>query len=237
MDTSYLTLLTVICIGFVFPAYAILTGKSTREMLIKNPEKKVSVYQSTLISQFVLIFLVLFSMILNDQSLIELGLVFILKPQWFFLLYFIAFFVLWLLNKMNLTSDKAEKFKSDSEDVLYILPATLREYKWAITLSLFVGLFEEIIFRGFLYWQLLTIMPLVPALILTNIIFGLSHYGTKLKNAFSAFSLGIIWSISYVLTDSLWLAILLHICIDIYSTTMAFKSYSIINSELKNSQS
>jgi membrane protease YdiL (CAAX protease family) len=61
------------------------------------------------------------------------------------------------------------------------------------------------------------------AVCIVNVIFGLSHYSTKRKNTFYAFALGAAWSVVYILTGSLWLAMLAHIAIDVHSFTMAYR--------------
>ena len=66
-------------------------------------------------------------------------------------------------------------------------------------------------------------MPVVPAILLTNFLFGVAHAATKANNAIKAFGLGILFSLAYWLTDSLWLSMLLHIFIDIYASTISFK--------------
>lgn len=221
----YLHIITLIVIGIAFPAYSIVTGEKTRQFLTEFPEKKISVYHHTIGIQVVFMVLIIISMWSTGNDIHEIGLTFLNNLILVLAIPTICFLILWIFNKISITKQKAEKFLEDSKDVIYILPSTNKEYKWTVVVSLIAGTFEEIIFRGYLYWQIEQYMSIIPAILLTNIIFGLSHYGTKFKNAFSAFILGTIWSVIYYFSGSLWLAIVIHICIDFYSSTFARKSF------------
>ena len=76
-----------------------------------------------------------------------------------------------------------------------------------------------------MFWQINEYMPIIPSILFTNLIFGLCHYGTGLKNAMIAFGLGVFWSVLYYITGSLWLPILGHVFMDMYSSTLAKKIY------------
>ena len=112
--------------------------------------------------------------------------------------------------KLEIERDRAIKF---------LLPSTAEEYRWSIAVSFAAGICEEIVFRGFLYWQMVQWLPVIPAIIITNLIFGLCHFATGLKNASLAFGLGVLLSFLFLYTESLWWLMLIHVLIDIYSMT------------------
>ena len=103
------------------------------------------------------------------------------------------------------------------------MPGNKKELQWSIVLSFGVGIMEEIVYRGFLFWQLNMYLPLIPAVILTIIAFGLLHFGTGFKNALSTFGLGMLFSALSIPFDTLWWAILAHIITDIYAMVIGYK--------------
>lgn len=223
--THFTYIIATVIIGIFYPAYAILDGKSTRQMLIASPPKKVYVYKFTGVLQLILSGLIFIFIFINDDSIDSIGLSFLRKPIWSLLLVGICWIFLWLLNKIEIASKKRAHLVSQYKDVLYIVPTTIREYKWAVLLSFVAGTLEEIMFRGFLFWQLHQYLPLIPAIIITNIVFAIAHFATKLKNVLIAFMLGIFFSTTYVLTESLWIAICTHVLVDLYSATLAKKLF------------
>ena len=212
-------------IGVVYPVYAILMGKKDRAFLLKYPDKKVYTYKFTSWIQVILAFMIFIGLIYHEGNLSDLGLSFLKNALWAMLLITCIFTGYFLMQKINLTEKKEEELKLQFEAISYVLPTTLREFKWAILMSVIVGVLEELIFRGFLFWQINQHLPIIPSILIVNIIFGLCHYGTGPKNAITAFALGVIWSALYYLTDSLWLPILGHVLMDMYSSTLAKKIF------------
>jgi uncharacterized protein len=69
-------------------------------------------------------------------------------------------------------------------------------------------LFEEIFFRGLIFNELRENIPIVPAVIIQALFFGLFH-GNLIQGAY-AFVIGIVFALAYIWTKSLWASILLH---------------------------
>lgn len=81
-----------------------------------------------------------------------------------------------------------------------------------------VGLREEIVYRGILLNALLLRMPAMRALLLSNLIFTLYHYGAQPlypANAFGIFAYGCVFAWLYLATGSLLWPILLHTLVDV----------------------
>ena len=139
-----------------------------------------------------------------------------------------------MINKIEIDPSQTDQLASKYKDVIFLLPASLKEYKWAIVTSFAAGICEEIVFRGFMFLQLNQYLPLVPALILTNLVFALPHYATGIKNALTTFMLGLFWSLSYLLTDTLAFAIFTHILIDMHSSTQAVKLNTLLEQQVES---
>lgn len=84
---------------------------------------------------------------------------------------------------------------------------------------LFVPIYEEVLFRGFMLIGLLSLYPVTEAIVLTSLLFGLWH----LKNIFWESRKGLIGQIAYatlifgpiaalitVWSGTIWLAVILH---------------------------
>ncbi|WP_353778250.1 CPBP family glutamic-type intramembrane protease [Winogradskyella sp. 3972H.M.0a.05] len=232
METNYLYIISALIVGLLFPLYAIANGKKTKDLLIENPEYRKLVFRQTAIILILLTIITIAPFLLQKESLSTIGLDFLDKPLWVISLFIISVASLYLFKSVKFTVKNAQKFNNGNKRVAFLMPTTKTQYKLTIYVSFVAGICEEIIYRGFLYWMLLDYFPLVVAVIVTNVPFALAHLTTTgKKNSFGAFVLGLIFSGAYILTDSLWLPILLHIIVDLYSMTFAFRSHQILKSE------
>ncbi len=195
----------------------------------------------------VFIFLLVFASLLQAWSF-ELGMIltqviFILLPAlWFWRRYrvnqvayarlyplkarFIPVIVLlsvsmWLLNMIIAAGLVSGLMEIGFEPVVIIEPPqTFQQYlMYLVILSVFAGICEEVFFRG-------TIMPameshgLVPAIILSSLLFALFH-GSFL-NLISAFTLGVVIAVIVIKTNSLWGGILYHMLNNFYAATSLY---------------
>ena len=225
---SYLLLLFIL--GILFPINGVLSGKRIKEFLSTNPQGKMIFYRQTIIIQFVLATLVFAAMAFNRDSLDEIGLSFFRQPLLVLGLLAICFLGWWLLWNYRFAPRRLRRSIERDAAVKFLFPTTKQEYHWSIGVSFAAGISEEIVFRGFLYWQLAQFLPIIPSIILANLVFGLCHYGTGPKNAFLAFSLGVLLSILFLYTDSLFFLMIIHVLVDIYSMTKG-KRYFDLNAE------
>ena len=84
---------------------------------------------------------------------------------------------------------------------------------------LFIGpIFEEIIFRGAIFSILKNNIPLIPAIIIQGVLFGLLH-GNPLQGIY-AFVLGVILCLIYLYTESIFGDMLCHIIFNILGTAI-----------------
>ncbi|MCP4458650.1 MAG: CPBP family intramembrane metalloprotease [Cytophagales bacterium] len=231
METTRIILIVALLVGVAFPAYAIAFGHKTRELLLKNPAKKNYVFRLTCFQLIALALVTMLPIWIGKYELNTVGLNFILNPIWVISLFLISFLGIWVLSLAKLTPDQAKKAQTKSERVLFLMPTTKPECKMMIFTSFVAGICEEIIYRGFLLWFLLNYLPLLPAIVLTNLPFALAHLtSTGFRNTIWAFILGLIFTVAYLLTDSLWLSILLHILIDVYAAIIGYKINQTLNS-------
>ena len=211
--------------GVLYPLYAALFAKQTRRKLIENEAWLSQTYRSIIITQWVLVIPLIVLIPPSRYDFATPGLNFITQPLWVAGLIATGFLGLAFLSQMKIPKKRLPALKKQMEATRYILPKNKREYRWSIALSFTAGFCEEVIFRGLLLVELSHYLPLIPAILLVNICFALGHLGTGLKNMSMTFILGLVWSTLFYYTGSLWLPAVLHILVDIYSMTTAYKIF------------
>lgn len=233
METVNISIAIAVIVGIIYPGYAIYGGNKIREMLQNNPDRKIEIFKGTALPLIILSILVLIPFWIDHIGLNSIGLGFILNFYWMTALILCSFIGWYFLKQIKMTPKLAQKVYDENKKIQYILPSNEKEYKWMIFVSFVAGVCEEIIYRGFLYWFLLKYMPIAAVVILANLPFALAHVtSTGFKNSAKAFVLGLTFTVALLLTDSLWLPILLHILVDLYATNMSFKASQQLN--LKN---
>jgi membrane protease YdiL (CAAX protease family) len=98
-----------------------------------------------------------------------------------------------------------------------LLPHTAYERRLWILVSITAGIWEEVVFRGFLITYFLafgTFFGLLAAVILSSILFGFAHIYQGWKGVLVTGVLGAILASVYVSTGSLIVPIVCHILID-----------------------
>ena len=112
----------------------------------------------------------------------------------------------------------ATKIKAELEgmgDVLHYVPATRGEYRLFALTGLTAGITEEIIFRGYVIWAFGCFVPLWAAGLLSLALFIFLHRYQGLKGMIQVALIGAVLTIVFLLSGSLWPAMLLHIIVDI----------------------
>mgnify|MGYP002622582006 CR=1 FL=1 len=112
-----------------------------------------------------------------------------------------------------------------------LVPHTLGEYRWFVAVSFTAGICEEILYRGYLLAYLLVWFPLWLAATIAVIAFGLAHaYQMRITKGpggvirtmiFGAVAMGL-----YLLTNSLWCSIILHVAVDMNAGYLAYLIYA-----------
>jgi len=229
MEATNFYIAAALIVGILFPGYAILDGVKTRQLLQNDPSKKVYIFQVTAIQLIVLMVVSLVPFWIDRLSPTVIGLEFISNPFWIIGLFVISFLGLWLFNQIGFTPESAQKVQQQHSRIQFLLPTTAREYRLMVIVSFIAGICEEILYRGFLLWFLSGHLPLIPSIILANLPFALAHLTTTgVKNTFVAFILALVFTGAFLLTQSLWLCILLHILVDLYSVTISYKSTKVL---------
>lgn len=100
----------------------------------------------------------------------------------------------------------------------YFFPATLRERRWWVLLSVSAGCCEEVLFRGFLL-HYLHVLPwtidLTVALLISSVVFGWNHVYQGVGGVFGSAFAGFLFGLLFLVSGNLLLPVVLHALIDI----------------------
>ena len=88
-----------------------------------------------------------------------------------------------------------------------------------LALAITAPLIEEIIFRGMIFHELKQIMPVIPAVIIQGLLFGIYHFNI-VQFIYASF-LGIMFGLVYSWTQNLWIPVILHFSNNIMAVTAA----------------
>ena len=130
-----------------------------------------------------------------------------------------CFFMYQLIG--SLISKKFREQITGSQGAIRILPRTKKEKGLFSFVSLSAGICEEIIYRGFVVFLLLTIFPEIPIyliVLLPSILFGTGHIYQGLSGVISTGVVGAMFMCLFLVTGSLILPMLLHFIVDFSST-------------------
>ncbi len=225
MNLNNLLLAAGLLVGVAYPLYAMFEGHKVRVFLEESPNQLTRVLLQSIVLLLSSLTIVLVAMNYAENSINIIGLEFVNSPWKLAILVAIPFLSVWLLGKISLTEESAKQLEEKLLDVSYLMPKTKPEYRVGLITAVVAGVAEEVVFRGFLYELLVQYISVIFSILIVNVLFALAHIGTKFKNFVSSFILGLIWSVTYYFTESLWLPIATHMLIDIYSITLGYKVY------------
>lgn len=115
--------------------------------------------------------------------------------------------------------EKAQQRESFGS-LVHFMPQTDRDYRYFFGLSITAGIVEEVLYRGFVFWYLLMLMPVWAVIIVSAVAFGLGHSYQGTAGIVRVTLVGLAFGIFYVVTGSIWLPILAHAVLDIVQGAM-----------------
>ncbi len=110
----------------------------------------------------------------------------------------------------------------DSTTLNHLLPRNSKERFWVTVLSINAGFSEELFFRLLLPILIYTLTgSALFSILLSSIWFGLAHYYQGLPGIISTTIAGLMLFYIYLLTQSIWTTIIVHILMDISGLIIA----------------
>jgi CAAX protease family protein len=104
-----------------------------------------------------------------------------------------------------------------------LMPSSSREKTLYGAVAISAGITEEILYRGFLTYVLVTSFPEIgiwPSIVVTAFLFDLGHLYQGWSGMLRTFVLGLIMSLIYAATGTLLLCIIIHLLIDLAGTML-----------------
>lgn len=208
-------------IVLVLPFQAVRGIRTLDREILMRPTARLDFYQSAMIGQWLIVLVVVAATWGHGPVLTTLGFVW---PLWTVENAAVAVLVtVLMLTQTPVVPSVRSKLASSRalQRGLYplrnILPHSKAEKRSWILLSLTAGICEEAIFRGFLffYFQEILDVSLYGSVILSSVIFGLSHLYQGTSNIVRTGIVGLLLGITYAVTSSLLVPILLHIVLDL----------------------
>ncbi len=104
-----------------------------------------------------------------------------------------------------------------------LMPHTPREYRLFQFVAITAGICEEVLYRGFVLWYFTVWTALVPAAIISSVLFGLAHTYIGIPHVIRTMIVGGVFVLLVIGTGSIWPAVVLHAAIDLYSGDLGYR--------------
>ena len=113
----------------------------------------------------------------------------------------------------------------NEEGVNDVMPRRENEYRLFNWVSITAGITEEILYRGFLIWFFAAWMPIWAAAAASIVVFTLAHlYQNSVTALTKVAGMAVVLTAVYLVSGSLWPAILLHAVVDLTSNAMFWRA-------------
>jgi CAAX protease family protein len=127
-----------------------------------------------------------------------------------------------LSSARTLTGEKLEKALVKVKRIK-IMARTERELSLFMLVAVNAGVWEELVYRGFLIWFLTPLLGVVGAVVLSAAIFGVGHIYQGWRGVLTTGLVGLVFATLYALTASLWWLMVVHALIDIYGGLVSYR--------------
>lgn len=108
------------------------------------------------------------------------------------------------------------------EKVRPLMPQDRRDLGPFTLVALTAGICEEALFRGFVLWYLLALIPAAAAWVVAALLFGMAHAYQGSQGVLQTGLVGLGLVILYVLSGSLWIPMVVHAFLDVNSGLLAY---------------
>ena len=116
------------------------------------------------------------------------------------------------------SADVRAKLRRRLGGVAAILPATRADWPGFASLAITAGVCEELLFRGFVTWWLLGVIPVFwVAIVAQGVLFGLAHAYQGPRGVLTTGAVGLFMGALVWVTGSLWAAMVLHALMDLHA--------------------
>jgi membrane protease YdiL (CAAX protease family) len=143
---------------------------------------------------------------------------------------FVAGYLVLMLVKVSalvLDPERLVRLAARQKKADPLAPRTPDEQRLYTVLSVTAGLCEEFLCRGFALWYFTSLVGPVAGFALAAVLFGLAHLYLGRMHVVRAAIIGAVFGLLVIGTGSLWLAIVLHIAMDLISGAVGGHAFRI----------
>lgn len=129
------------------------------------------------------------------------------------------------MQSLGFASASTEKIERAMKAVhnIKITPNTFGELALFMLMALSGGVWEELLYRGFLIWFFVPLAGFAGAVVISALIFGFAHLYQGVRGFIATTGVGLIFATLYLLTASLWWLMAVHVAMDIAGGITTFQ--------------
>lgn len=128
----------------------------------------------------------------------------------------------WQIRRARKLSDEDVDKALSRIGYLKIVPRTRAEFSIFCLVALTAGVWEELVYRGFLLWLLIPAIGVPGAIGVSSVIFGIGHAYQGIRGMITTALVGLVFALLYAWTASLWWLMLAHALIDVYGGMVTY---------------
>ncbi len=223
--------LLVVVVGLFLPIHGYIKTGELYEKLAKDQSILAGFYYQTILTLWLIAGAVIALWLWSGRPVMDIGLVYsptTAQLTAWGVVVAISLGLFWQAYKAGSSSDAAQSIMRQLEDetgVDAVMPKTPQQYRLFQMVSLTAGVTEEIIYRGYLIWFFTAYMSVPAAAAASLLVFVAGHlYQRSLKALLQVAGLGLVLTLVYVLSGSIFPAILLHAVIDLSSNATIWRA-------------
>jgi uncharacterized protein len=213
----------------LLPLLAIKQHQGDNSTITYNSEEKRAFYFSTCLSLFIMAAIVMSVWLLFKRPLSEIGLSLTVHGSlWVWPL--IAFVVIYAIDAISgvATPEKISAAMVEWEKRTPFMPTNSKEFQPYILMCLCSGVFEEIVYRGYLvtYFQYLFLDSAYQqslSVFLPALFFSVSHFYHGVKNIIKIFFLSALFGYIFIQSGSLVIVMILHFLTNVIGGLLSIK--------------
>lgn len=221
-------------IGIILPVISVYSSSGNTEGLHLTKNEKCRAYAANSLILFFLASLVFLNWNFLDRPIGDLGFkipAYSDGSLWIILL--ILFIVLYLADTISsiYPASRRKKTLARLQKRAYILPVTRQEFYCFIILSLSAGIFEEIMFRGFLITYLYNLFGssetgVYAAVVIPAVLFGISHAYQGGYAVIKVVLMAVLFGLVFLFSGSIIWLMIIHFLVDIIGGVLALHLFS-----------
>lgn len=213
----------------VVPVYGVWSWKRfERELARDQDNARLSSYAETILIEWGLAIGAIAAFVVAGRSMAELGLAAPASPAFgatALLAALVSILLLQQIPAVRAGGVDESSIRSQLGSLEKMMPRTTGERAIFSVVAVSAGVCEEILYRGFLMHLFAPALGPWGAVAASSLVFGLAHAYQGGAGIVKSSVVGLILASSYVISGSIWPAILLHVAVDIQGGWVGYEVF------------